>query len=353
MSAMRFFINLNLAFTEKRKKIMEVNYQSLFVEILKRTAPGNLNLAEEISGVLEISLDSTYRRLRGETELTLNETVLLCRHFDIPLEALNTELPDVVTFKINKLTGSSESFGGYLDGLAKDLSWMNRYDNRSLYYAAEDMPVFYHFFFPDLARFKMIYWTKSILNVPEYQGFKVEDMQVPEDWGPRVQAISDLFQRVPTVEIWNDDTIKSTLQQIRFYWEAGFFREKCTALKVLEELKSLIEMVQRQAEVGRKYNPAKGQYYETAFSLYISDLMIGNNCVFLTASDKQSSYIGYNSFNYMRTTNRFFNEQVEAWLQNLISKSTLVSKVAEKQRNQFFKSNLQRIEAFRQQVSED
>lgn len=333
--------------------MLDPNYQTLFVEILKRTAPGNLNLAEEISQVLGISLDSTYRRLRSETELTLNETVLLCRHFDIPLEALNTELPDVVTFKINKLTGSSDSFAGYLEGLAKDLQWMNRYDNRGLYYAAEDLPVFYHFFFPILARFKMIYWTKSILNVQEYQGYKVEDMQVPEDWGPKVQAISDLYLRVPTVEIWSEETIKSTLQQIRFYWEAGFFRDTATVLEVIAELRALIEMVQKEAEMGKKYNPAKGQYLDTDYSLYISDLMIGNNCVFLTAGDKQSSYIGYNSFNYMRTTNRYFNEQVETWLQNLLAKSTVVSKVAEKQRNQFFKSMLQRVDALKNLVLED
>lgn len=336
------------------QKIMEPNYQILLLEALKKMVPQNMNLAEELSQLLEISLDSTYRRLRGETELTLKEAIRICRHFEIPLDILlNSDIPDIVAFKINSLTGQHESFKGYLDGLLNDLQRLNRFDNRQLYYAAEDLPVFYHFFFPKLSAFKMLYWTKSILNVHDFQHLKVEDWVTPEIWIPEIQQIAQEFMRVPTIEIWNDDTVKSTIQQIRFYWEAGFFRTRESALLVVEELKNLIEMVQRQSENGKKFIPSKQIIIDTEYSLYISDLMVGNNCVFLNAGDKQSSYIGYNSFNYMRTTNRVFNDQVSSWLNNLMSKSTLISKVGEKQRNQFFKAINQRIVQLEEQIKQD
>ncbi|MBC7426366.1 MAG: hypothetical protein H7321_07505 [Bacteroidia bacterium] len=73
------------------------------------------------------------------------------------------------------------------------------------------------------------------------------------------------------------------------------------------------------------------------FTLYASDLMIGNNCVLVKADGSQFTYISYNSFNSMHTSNKFFNTQSERWMDNLISKSTLLSNVAEKQRNVFFK----------------
>lgn len=332
---------------------MRENYQSVFIEILKKAAPVNLNLADEVGQLLGISADSTYRRLRCETELTLNETILLCRHFDIPLEALNAESPDVVSFKINKLGDTASSFSGYLDGLLRDLNNILKSEGGKLHYAAEDLPLFYVFFFPELARFKMIYWTKSILNVAECQGYKVEDMQLPEDWQAKAIAVSELFCRVPTVEIWNEDSIKSTSQQIRFYWEAGFFKEQETLIKVMREFKSMIEMVQRQAEMGYKFNPWKGSYSQATYLLYISDLMIGNNCVYFSAGEKRSSYIGYNSFNYMRTTNNHFNDQVQRWLQNRIAKSTLVSGMSEKIRNQFFKEQLKRIEQLQSTLLSD
>lgn len=328
-----------------------MDYQTSFVQIIKKTVPSNLHLAEEVSRALNISADSAYRRLRGETDFTLNEAVKLCSYFSIPFEALNTEIDDVVSFRINNILGNDNSFQQYLNSLDRDLTWLARFDNSMLYYAAEDLPVFYHFFFPRLARFKMIYWTKSILNTQEFQGSKAEEVTLPHDWSEKLTEITRAYQRIPTTEIWNEDTIKSTLQQIRFYWEAGFFRDADTLHGILDDLTDLIDMVSRQAEIGKKYTPSKGAFTDTNYSLYISDLMIGNNHVFMSAGESGSSYIGYGSFNYMRTANAAFNRQISGWLDNLIAKSTLVSKVAEKQRNQFFKQAIKRIVQLREEIA--
>ena len=97
---------------------------------------------------------------------------------------------------------------------------------------------------------------------------------------------------------------------------------------------------------------SKGQFTNSNYTLYVSDLMIGNNCVFLKSQEKMASYIGFNSFNYMRTTDQFFNLQNEAWMRNLITKATLISSVAEKARNQFFKQNFMQVEGLRKLVLE-
>jgi hypothetical protein len=228
-----------------------------------------------------------------------------------------------------------------------------KYPNHRLIYAAEDLPVFYHFFFPKLAQFKMMYWNKSILNSTALQGRKVEEIQLPSIWLEEVPKLRDMFMSIPTTELWNDDTLKSTIQQIKFYWEAGFFSEKETVLQVLEDLDGILAMASKQAENGKKYNPLKDQSNETEYALYGSELMIGNNTVFLTSDTHQASYIGHNSFNFIRSNNRYFNEITEHWLNNMISKSTPLSLVAEKSRNQFFKGIYNSVDKFRQQVIQD
>jgi hypothetical protein len=160
-----------------------------------------------------------------------------------------------------------------------------------------------------------------------------------------------MFMSIPTTEIWNEDTLKSTLQQIRFYWEAGFFQEKETVLEILADCDGILKMAAKQAEEGKKYNPVNNQFMDTPYDLYASDLMIGNNTVFLRSDSHQASYISYNTFNFARSNNRFFNETTESWLNIIMSKSTLLSKVAEKQRNQFFKSIHQTVQAFREEVT--
>jgi hypothetical protein len=52
----------------------------------------------------------------------------------------------------------------------------------------------------------------------------------------------------------------------------------------------------------------------------------------------------------MQTTNANFNQQNEQWLNNILAKSTLVSGVSEKQRNQFFKSIYKQIDELKQHI---
>ncbi len=52
----------------------------------------------------------------------------------------------------------------------------------------------------------------------------------------------------------------------------------------------------------------------------------------------------------MRTFNRFFNEQTENWMNNLVRKSTLISAVAERQRNQFFKGIFRKLQLLEEYI---
>ncbi len=52
----------------------------------------------------------------------------------------------------------------------------------------------------------------------------------------------------------------------------------------------------------------------------------------------------FSSKNMMTTTNSLFVNEAEEWLKNLIKKSILISGVGEKQRNQFFKKLLEKLE---------
>lgn len=329
-----------------------MTYQLSFIELLKESIPPNIKLAEELSQLLEISADSAYRRIRGETDLTLNEAIKLCSHFDLPLEKVLSNQTNAVSFRVNHLSENHSSFTTYLDQLIEDLEWINRFESGEVIYAAQDLPVFYNFYFPQLAKFKMAYWTKSIQNVTTMQGKKVEEVEIPEDWALKAGKIGELFLQLNSTDLWSEDTIKSVLRQIQFYWEAGFFMEKKSVLNVIDELAGLLDMIQQQSELGKKMIYSKKQFTSAQYTLYVSDLMIGSNCVYLKAKDKAATYIGYNTFNYMRTINPDFNLETYTWMNNLITKATLISNVAEKARNQFFKKNFQQIEQLRQVVLE-
>jgi hypothetical protein len=162
--------------------------------------------------------------------------------------------------------------------------------------------------------------------------------------------VRESFLNIPSIEIWHEDTLKSTIKQIQFYWAAGHFKERQTILNILQELEGLIDMVKKQAENGLKYNPITKEFSKMSYTLYSCDLMIGNNCVFLKSVNKTATYLGYNSFNFIQTKNDAFNIQVDAWLNNLMSKSDMVSQISERVRNQFFRSMQSNIDRLKTQI---
>lgn len=328
---------LIFTFNGKTKTILEkFEQQKRFIEILKAQIPANISLANEISSLLNVSLDSAYRRLRAETDISLDEAVHLCHHFDIPLEALNDQIPNVVTFKFNRIMKDIPGFVNYWESLLKDLQSVARFEDKKVFFAAEDIPPFLPLGFPDLAAFKLFYWMKSIIGLNEFKHSSFKKELIDDSLIETGKKLNHYYSQIPTTEIWTEETLLSTLKQVRFYWDAGLFIKQEDALIVIDQLEEMIGRIQRQAETAMKIDE-KGNSTNIEYTLYLSDLMIGTNCVFLKASDMSFSYISYNSFNSMKTGNKYFNEQNQHWINNLISKSTLISGVSEKQRNQFFK----------------
>ncbi len=325
--------------------------QEFFVAQLREMCPSHLNLAEELAGLLNLSLDSIYRRLRGETDISLEETLSICSHFELPLASVLEQQPNMVAFRTNSLGQSAESFTQYLRVIVGDVMGMRGELEFEIVYAAEDLPVYYNFFFYELARFKMVYWNKSILGSKEMVGRCVEDVEVPNHWVEQVPIARAAFLGVKTQEIWNEDTLKSTLKQIRYYWEAGYFRSSELPLRLCQDLMDLVEMLSQQAQAGRKYNPLTQEFTEVPFRLYCSDLMIGTNTVALRSKHSMASYLGYHTFNFMRTKHSDFNRSTQDWLDNMRQKGVLISEAGEKQRLQFFNSLNRQVEELREAIS--
>jgi hypothetical protein len=326
-----------------------LNLQNQFVTLLRLLVPAQVNLARDIAELLEISSDGAYRRLRCETAFSLDEAVRICMHYSIPLEALNSKVDDVVTFQFSRLDDQADSYIAYLNHLSDQLHRIGRHAEGKIHYAAEDIPMFYHFGFSQLGSFKSYYWMKSILNVAEL---------IPEHFPPNdaLDVTSELlhelyvrYARIPSTEIWSDETIESTLQQVKFYWDAGFFASVDAAHRVLDDIDAMMQRIARQAETGQKIG-MNGASTGAPFQMYLCDLMIGNNSIYIELGDAAVSFIGYNTFNAIQTRNEHFNAQHVRWMENLRSKSIQISGMAEKIRNQFFKAQRKKIDALRAHI---
>lgn len=303
--------------------------QEVFIKHLKQVVPANVSLVDDIADLLKISNDSAYRRLRNETELSLDETYKICKHYRISIDSVLSNKGDSVTCNYIKLTDSEENFDNYLTGLLMQLERLQKSEDAKIIYAAEEIPIFHSFFSKELAAFKLFYWQRSVLNIPAYQTKKFDWDVISEKQLEITDKIHKTYLKIPSTEIWTDETITTTIKQIEYYFESGAFKEKEDAILVLQELKKMAQAINQYAEEENKSKSC-------SFNLYNSDLVIGTNCIHVTVAGSAISYISFNTMNSLTTSNNQFCEEIEHWMKNLIKKSTLISSIAEKQRFQFF-----------------
>jgi len=64
-------------------KINKFNYQIELLEKIKAKIQHAFSYADEIADLLQISKDAVYRRMRGESALSLDEAAILIAHYQI------------------------------------------------------------------------------------------------------------------------------------------------------------------------------------------------------------------------------------------------------------------------------
>lgn len=328
--------------------------QHRFMEHLKSALPDHLSLVDELADLLQLSNDSAYRRIRCETALSIDELALLCKHFKLSFDAfISNNDTGFVTFSYHRLNSGKDSYKDYLLNVLSDLKKMLQFDKKQIIYAAEDVPLFYQFQHPALAAFKMFYWQKSIMTLPEFENKQFDMALLDTEFLAITEQILDCYLQIPSIEIWSVETVNSTLKQIEFYWESGIFKNKIDALDICKHLGTMFDTIRKQAETNTKKLVNDGLDTKNNYALYQSDIMIGTNCIMVETNGVKSSYMSFHTFNTMFTANAHFSQETDLWLNNLLKKSNLISGVAEKQRYQFFKQINDQLQKLKDKIDND
>jgi len=343
------FANITLCKIVKHKKNMNnisaALIQSQFLKRIEDILDSSTSLVFELSELLEISTDSAYRRMRGETLLNIDEIIKLCNRFKISFDAFSQPETGMVTFSYGNIENKSDSLLNFLQSLRNDLLRIQAVPNSHIIYACQDIPVFYHYAHHKLAAFKFFYWMRSIMNISDIDLGKYNPDLISSEIYETAINIYNLYANVPSTEIWTDTTIQSTIKQIGFYWEAGIFNNKHEVLEICESLRSEILNIQKQAESSTKINAnSKIQSETNNYNLYFSEIEITNNCVLVDLNLNKAVYLSHFSFYTMKTMNDNYCLKTQEWLNSLIKKTTLISGVSEKIRHQFFNKAYKEID---------
>ena len=328
--------------------------QVKFFDKLKQSVSQNISLANEISELLEISPDGAYRRMRGESVLSLDELSILCKHYKISPDIITSCEENSATFFFNKMIEDEKGIINYFTSILDDLKRINSCQNKHIIYASGDLPLFMQFISPEYSAFKMFFWKKAVLSLPSMDGSKFSISDIDPNITELSKNISETYVKIPSTEIWHQDTISSNLNLIEFAWESGMFKSQADAVSICKKLSEIVSLIEKQAGKSSKFcNEDRWLENEGNFNMYQSEFVLMNNHILVTAGPVKSLYLTHNTFNSMSTTNAVFCNETEEWLKNMIRKSTLISGVGEKQRHKFFKISQEKIDSLVKRITLD
>lgn len=310
--------------------------QELLFETIRTTLSPNLSLVHEISELLGISYDSAYRRIRNEKELSLDELKLICDHFKISADSLFSLESNNILFKSLAINEQGINFREWLLSILTALKAINACQQKEIIYSAKDIPIFHYFEFPEIFAFKYYFWHKMLLPSSQNEDLTL-DLDLSSELRETGRQITMIYNKIPTSELWNEETFNSIIRQIEFCRVSGFFKCREDEERLCTVLETMIRHLQRQAELGFRFmHGSAADGIEGSYSLYCNEVLLGDNTIYTRRDANQTTYLTYNVINLLTTSDPAFCSRIEKSLKILMQKSMLISSTSAKERNRFF-----------------
>ena len=306
--------------------------QELLLKAIQKKVQ-NKSLLDEIAKVLGISYDAAHRRISLKSKFSIDETILLCNHFAIAMDTLFRKENKYILDKTNTIKSITD-FKAYLE---KSISLLQPYNNQNscIYYSAKDIPLHYTLGGSLFSKFKIYVWL-NILTSDQNLSFENFIMDAP-----LLQESSRLVQIFETnkrIEIWNDTTINSSLQQMYYFYEAGLLHYN-NALSIIEDIKNIILKIEEEVR-----NDC------SSFELFYNELLLLNNTVLFTNERQASFFIPHNMLSYYVTSDAKICNEEKEFIFNQLKNSMSISKAGKKDQKIFFNRMYQKIDFYTSKI---
>lgn len=313
-----------------------MKHQELLIQRLQASLNPGESLAQVLADLLNISLDSAYRRINSKTSFSIDEAIWVANEFDLSLDSLLDPNQEKASVIFQDLEPSYDGFGQYLDLLYQNLKQIKRNPDSLLYYSCLDIPIFLNLSSPLTAAFKIFYWMHSIMEVPDLQEKIFEPEVIPQEFVDKGLQIWETYSEIKSVEMWTTDTLNSTLRQIQYYHQAGYIIDAKVSSALYDELDHLVDRVNTMAERGTKIiNRIPEEHEKDNYALYESDIELTGNGAIAVNGEHKRSFIGHLTFHTLVSDNQALNDKTLSWYLGLMRKASLISSVSAKLRYQF------------------
>jgi hypothetical protein len=204
---------------------------------------------------------------------------------------------------------------------------------------------------PELAAFKHHFWMHVILQDPAFQEKQYHPALEDAETTALLDEALQLYNAIPTIEVWNTESINSTLFQIDFYKHSRFFGSVQEIKRQYDLLDEVIDHVEMQAETGTKFKPGMNPaLLPNNYQLFFNQVSLADNTMLAITANQKFAVINYGVLNYLTCYDQSFCNSIDLDLQNIIRRSTKLSDGNVKQRSMFFNTLHEKVNRYRKLI---
>jgi hypothetical protein len=327
--------------------------QAKLFELIKHSLREDESMGLVVSDVLSLSTDAVYRRIRQETLMTIEELRKLCIHFDISFDSLMEMKAGSAVFSYLNLKEGQFTVEKYLEGILNGLSRLKSAKDATIYLSVNNVHFFQAFNFPQIIRFRLFFWAKTHLMLPEFKTKRFAHEKISNEAFYMGREILSAYNRIPTTEIVDEEMMHGFLKQVLYYLESNLFEDPSYALFLADRVVMLNDHYMAQAEVGKKFifgneQPSAGN----ELKVYLTGTVNTDSTILYETSKASGVYLTHNIMNYLHTMDEEYVTDSKRILQRQIENSSPLSEVNAKQRIQYFRSMNQLVGKYKQRFEQ-
>ena len=318
--------------------------QEFLFQRIRELLPPHASLVDSVAAILHVSNDSAYRRIRSETPLVLDEARELCNYYKISLDHILNVQSGAVLFRNIRIDTSKYSYEKYLYDIIKQLQYIGSFTHKEIIYRSKDIPLFHNFYYYPLIAFRYFFWMKSVIQHPDFAERDFELDCVSPSIEKLSRELTAEYNKIPSIEIWNTESVNAAISQVEFYKDSGYFSRKEDIKIVYQALEETINHLKNEVEFGCKFMPEENhESRKNNFRFFYNRVILADTTIFAVIDSVKTVFLNYDGLNYVVTRDEEFCNSYYTDIQSQMKRSTLISQTSEKQRNIFFNIVLNKI----------
>lgn len=313
----------------------QVLHQKKFFDIIARRNDKTYNIHHDVMELLDVKRGAAYKRMNGETALTLEETIKLADHFNVSLDAIFRSNKYISFFHpfVHKKKTTMDVFLNQFKKFIEPLRPGATAGPVDLSYLANELPVFYYFGHKYIFNFLMSVWRH--LHWDETQILIESNPDYEKKANEFRDEILNNYYAHQVTEIWNSNMLNNLYQQITFCITIRAFKKADYIKLLINDIANLIQHLRLVSIEGAK--SIKGARIEgSELKIYLNDFGNYLNVVQYGSQAFKSTFIGYDYPQFIVSHNKQFFEFSSDWISKLKKRSVLISSEGYQYRELFF-----------------